>query len=251
MANKGPRRSRLALRLFVLCILLKFSCWLFLEPYPPSPISLAVPPAPFLSRPWQCNVCLSRPFSCVVHGGFDHCCSHRRRSRFHWRSSPPSASALLVCLLLVISGDVETNPGPGDTVLCICGADKDGDMVQCEICSRWSHCSCVNIPLTLAETYPFVCPHCIKSSAVSSFSLTTQISCLENRFKTLALSLQSTSPSLPSSVQTELDSMREAITSLALSVSSLMPAPLAPPPTNQAMRLSVKPHEWDLTVKYV
>ena len=86
-------------------------------------------------------------------------------SYFHaWQQTSPSSlpqpsvflpSFFLVVLLLSLSG-------LGDTVACVCGADiddYDGTLVQCEVCSRWSHCPCVNISVSLAETYPFVCLH--------------------------------------------------------------------------------------------
>ena len=52
---------------------------------------------------------------------------------------------------------------PHQSVHCVCQSSEDvGHMVECEVCSRWSHCPCVGISHELAASYPFVCPLCVR-----------------------------------------------------------------------------------------
>lgn len=51
-----------------------------------------------------------------------------------------------------------------DVVHCVCSSSEDvGHMVECESCSKWSHSKCVGIVQSVAHSFPFVCPFCIKS----------------------------------------------------------------------------------------
>ena len=74
--------------------------------------------------------------------------------------------SLVIVLLLLLSGDVELNPGPtGNQVKCVCSVNKEsGHMLQCEQCSQWCHSKCMNFSASLASTYPFVCPSCMKKA---------------------------------------------------------------------------------------
>ena len=90
-------------------------------------------------------------------------------SRLHRSSS--STYQAIVLLLLLLSGDIELNPGPGDVVKCVCLTQEDtGYMIECDSC--WSHSECVNISPTVAANSPFICPYCVKS-LVSSVSVLT------------------------------------------------------------------------------
>lgn len=51
-----------------------------------------------------------------------------------------------------LSGDVETNMAQLILSNVCVTNDDQGDMMQCETCSCWSHCKCVSIPITLAES---------------------------------------------------------------------------------------------------
>ena len=53
---------------------------------------------------------------------------------------------------------------PSSSVHCVCSSSEDsGHMVECEGCSQWSHSKYVGIIPSMAPTYPYVCPFCIKS----------------------------------------------------------------------------------------
>ena len=84
-----------------------------------------------------------------------HCCLPIQD--FSCRGSP------VIVLLILLSGDVELNPGPtNDQVRCVCSVNKEsGHTTQCEHCLRWCHSKCVNISPSLASTYPLVCPSCV------------------------------------------------------------------------------------------
>ena len=71
----------------------------------------------------------------------------------------------LLLLLLLLSGDIESNRGaPSDTIKCVCSSsDESGLMLQCEMCFNCSHCECVKVSLVIAGHLPYVCPFCIKS----------------------------------------------------------------------------------------
>ena len=57
-------------------------------------------------------------------------------------------------------------------VKCVCSVTADsGYMIECESCSCWLHCKCVNISSSVASTFPFICPFCIKSSIIQLPSL--------------------------------------------------------------------------------
>ena len=107
--------------------------------------------------------------------------------------------------------------------LSVCGQDTDvGNMIQCESCSCWSHCICTNINITLAQTYLFVCSHCVKNSVLFSSNMATQVRKLEQSLTTL---LRHTSDTLSTPVQTELDVMHESVSSL----SSALPPSISQP----------------------
>ena len=92
-------------------------------------------------------------------------------SHLHGSSSSTYQAIVLLLLYLLLSGDIELNPGPGndkeDVVKCVCLTQEDtGHMIECESC--WSHSE----SSTVAANYPFICPYCVKS-LVSSVSVLT------------------------------------------------------------------------------
>jgi hypothetical protein len=60
-----------------------------------------------------------------------------------------------------------------DIIRCICGDDEeDGLMIQCNHCSSWLHCGCINISRTnIPDRYK--CDYCKKSKR-NSVSTTEQ-----------------------------------------------------------------------------
>ena len=58
-------------------------------------------------------------------------------------------------------------------VHCVCPlSENSGCMLECEVCSCWSHCKCVGLIVAFAPSFPFVCLYCVKSlfARVSAFS---------------------------------------------------------------------------------
>ena len=62
-----------------------------------------------------------------------------------------------------------------DIVNCFCGTTYDDgtEMLQCEICSEWSHCACYNLSEFAASQIDFECNTC-KSDLLYSFPRFTQ-----------------------------------------------------------------------------
>ena len=87
----------------------------------------------------------------------------------------------LLLLLLLLCGDVEVNPDPPDDIVkCVCSSiEESGLMLQCEQCSCWLHNECVNVPVHVADNFPFICPLCVKSSLSLISSLKSEISHLK------------------------------------------------------------------------
>ena len=54
--------------------------------------------------------------------------------------------------------------------------------VQYDACGRWYHCPCVNISICSAESYPYICLHCIKDAVLIVNTLATQLSKLYRTF---------------------------------------------------------------------
>ena len=107
-----------------------------------------------------------------------------------------STLANVCCLLLLLSGNVEINPGPGiaDVVKCVCSVGTDdGNMLQWETCSCRSNCTCIKISISLAQTYPFVCPLCVKDSVLLTSTLVPQVRKLEGSLQRLIHLLQNNS----------------------------------------------------------
>ena len=185
--RKLLENALLGLFLFLLCLLLKLSSsyWLFSETdlHPTSS-----PRSATLFAYVPCLPPLSRTRS---HYSCRHIRCHRSPSRLS-----SSTLANVCCLLLLLSSGLEINPGPGmaDVVKCVYSVGTDeGDMLQWEICSCWSHCSCVKISISLAQTYPFVCPLCVKDSVLFTSTLIPHVRKLEGSLQTYIHLLQNTS----------------------------------------------------------
>ena len=134
-----------------------------------------------------------------------------------WFYSRRRAASVLF-LLLLLCGDVEVNPGPAPPmqvvgiVKCVCSSSKDvGSMVQCDTCNNWSHCKCVHITASHAPSYPFVCPHCVKSSVLDISCLKSHLSLLASNLVKLTSEFQS---SLPSSFVSQLSSIQSDLASI-------------------------------------
>ena len=83
----------------------------------------------------------------------------------------PSSLKISVLLCLLISGDIESNPGPGLDACHICDSEvaNNDHGLFCEVCSNWSHRSCVN--MSVDENFHraniedgWICPQCEKEA---------------------------------------------------------------------------------------
>ena len=78
-------------------------------------------------------------------------------------------------------------------------------MLQCEVCLSWCHNKCVGISPSVSESYPFVCPFCVRSQLAEISSLRLSIETLASRVSQLEVSL---SDDVSQPVQLEFDPLR-------------------------------------------
>ena len=132
-------------------------------------------------------------------------------------------------LLLLLCGDIESNPGPDtgkDIIKCVCDSlGETGRMIECEQCLCWSHSDCINIPPHLASSFPFICPHCVKASITLIPTLRSEISHLRAR----VIKLENANKPSPNP---EIMSVHEPSMSLSQHVDSLSCLSNSLPPTN-------------------
>ena len=63
----------------------------------------------------------------------------------------------ITLLILLLSGDIDLNPGPEDEVKCVCeSSDESGLMLQCDSCTCWSHSECVGCFLSCSKKIIFL-----------------------------------------------------------------------------------------------
>ena len=89
-------------------------------------------------------------------------------------------------------------------------------MVECESCSYWSHSKCVNLSTTLASSYPFVCPFCVKSLFSELAKLRSEVSDLRTQVSSLSSHVTQSI-----SLSTELERVGESLAQLTSSMEVL------------------------------
>ena len=63
----------------------------------------------------------------------------------------------ITLLILLLSGDIDLNPGPEDEVKCVCeSSDESSLMLQCDSCTCWSHSECVGCFLSCSKKIIFL-----------------------------------------------------------------------------------------------
>ena len=105
-----------------------------------------------------------------------------------------------------------------DIIRCVCSSTGDkGHMIECEQCSSWCHSKCVGVSTSLAASFPYVCPFCIKSVffKLSSIASTMSDACV--RLTALETSF---SKSIPPMVQEEFLKVTESLQQISSKVSS-------------------------------
>ena len=107
-------------------------------------------------------------------------------------------------------------------VHCVCSSTKDvGHMVECESCCQWSHCNCVSLSPSLASSYPFVCPFCIKSFFSQLSNMESEVVALSNRLA----SLESATDSRCQSLSSDICEVCESLHQVSHKLSPLLRAP--------------------------
>ena len=101
-------------------------------------------------------------------------------------------------------------PSDSDSVHCVCSSKEDvGHMVACESCCRWSHSKCVGLTASIAPSYPFVCPFCVRSLFSRLSVVESEVAVLSTRVSSLESTLNNQGQSLTKDIQAVTDSIRE------------------------------------------
>ena len=97
--------------------------------------------------------------------------------KLHKKDIPSDSNPFKLCLLLMLAGDIELNPGPIDWPakckyseyfpcgICECEVDWSDIAVECDECKKWYHRSCISMPSALYDDIhendkSWLCFHC-------------------------------------------------------------------------------------------
>ena len=100
-------------------------------------------------------------------------------------------------VLIILCGDVSSNPGPVDP--CEQSSNKQMPAIQCDNCNTWIHNTCSGITNSRYDTYTaspnltFICPQCNLPTFLQNVSSTPNLHSSTNRFYILSTSGSSTS----------------------------------------------------------
>lgn len=125
-------------------------------------------------------------------------------------------------------------PSTPESIRCVCSTSDPGHMLECEQCLCWSHCKCVGISASLAASYPFVCPFCIKSLFSELSAIKAKVADTQARVAHLETSVNEV---IPAPVRKELQNVSSTLSQISLQIgsnTSLNPRPLEPPSTTPA-----------------
>ena len=120
-----------------------------------------------------------------------------------------------------VDTSLSTSPSRASSkVHCVCPLSEDsGCMVECEVCSCWSHCKCVGLTVALAPSFPFVCPYCVKSLFARVSALSSEVSALQAQVSSItvpAVTLDDQSP-----LSTEVQRVSASLVQLTTSMEAL------------------------------
>ena len=138
----------------------------FLSRFFLSVTSLEAPSPPYMRPEDQCDL---EPSCC------EHCVPFSLAPRALHSLRPtkatPSSLKISFLLCLLICGDIESNPCPGLDVCLVCDSEvaNNDHGLFCEVCSNWSHRSCVNMSVDeyfhwAAIEDGWICPQCEKEA---------------------------------------------------------------------------------------
>ena len=106
--------------------------------------------------------------------------------RLYLRSA--SCSSFFASCLLLLSGDIEMNPGPVKYPCTVCTkvVRSDQRAISCDECDRWTHASCCGIGkdqyshLSSMGDFQWICPSCqLKELPFRDSSLNSEISIMD------------------------------------------------------------------------
>eukprot|EP00111_Clytia_hemisphaerica_P010869 TCONS_00031794-protein len=108
-----------------------------------------------------------------------------QENRYH--PCKTKTSAILQQMLLIISGNVELNPGPSQKLKYPCGecqkAVSSGASIACDLCNQWFHLKCTNMDDQIyqchiqEENLEWLCPGCALADISYSLFDTSISSC--------------------------------------------------------------------------
>ena len=119
--------------------------------------------------------------------------SHFRRPTSHLFQSIDKTPSLVTTVCLLLSGDIELNPGPRNVYLCaLCDLEVTWNWkaLCCDGCDVWIHHSCVDInsleySLLGKSAVPWLCPRCDNMNCDTFTFNSFEISC-HNSFNPLS-----------------------------------------------------------------
>jgi len=99
-----------------------------------------------------------------------------------------SPHASLQQLLLIISGTIKVNPGPGNSCgECSRAVKNSGKSIACDLCDKWYHFECVSMGDQVFDCYAenenleWICSHCalkdVSHTLFDTFSCDESIDC--------------------------------------------------------------------------
>ena len=111
-----------------------------------------------------------------------------------WTCKPKPRQTVNLLLLILLGGDVETNPGPGPWIKYPCGICRHAvktncPAIQCDNCDTWIHNTCSGLTNSRCQSYlsnsnlTFICPKCQLPTFLRNMNLTLETS--SNPFETL------------------------------------------------------------------
>ena len=120
------------------------------------------------------------------------------RSKINWQIGPcttkGSVKRICLLLLLILSGDIQSHPGPNTSMCSICDNEINPDhtSLRCSACDKWSHINCENATEQLPVLGRWVyweCPSCSLPNLCSSKFSQSDLE-ISNDFSLLGLKIR-------------------------------------------------------------
>uniref|UniRef100_A0A1X7T0S5 Zinc finger PHD-type domain-containing protein n=1 Tax=Amphimedon queenslandica TaxID=400682 RepID=A0A1X7T0S5_AMPQE len=135
--------------------------------------------------------------------------------------------------------------GTTSVVKCVCSSREDsGKMVQCEMCTHWLHCKCLHLTVSVASTYPLVCPHCVNGMCLKIKSLSDDVVQLHSVVTEQCQTIDSLRASMSGisegkgSFDADIARLKEDLKSLKVSLPSVSSSNPGSPPSHGPVNVS-------------